>query len=92
MYDELPANCCLLEIKSLPEISFNSNKASFEKTSKDTIFVGTYDGSLYSMRMEIKKEANSETYALNMLKKWTFSHPITSVLILDFYNSQHEAL
>lgn len=49
--------------------------------------MGTYDGSLYSMRIEIKKEANAETYVLNMLKKWTFSHQITSLLVIDFENS-----
>ena len=52
--------------------------------------MGTYDGTLLSMRMEIKKEENSETLILVTLKKWNFSNPITSILTYDFYNIMHE--
>jgi hypothetical protein len=44
------------------------------------------------MRIEIKKESNSESYSLTNLRKWTFSNPITSVLIFDFFNHFHETL
>ena len=90
--DIVPANCCLLEIKAIYETMFSQETGILVSKQRDTIFIGTYDGSLHSMRFDIKKESNSESYILNNLRKWTFTHPITSVLVFDFYNKHHETL
>lgn len=74
--DRVACNCSLLEIFSVHEIN---------SSSKDTIFMGTYDGIMYSMRMVIKEEGVNEnitsyTYALVNLKKWNFSGPILTMI------------
>ena len=83
-YDKIPGNCCLLEIFPIWD---NSGCGVEGKAGpKDTIFVGTYDGHLFAMRMAIKLEGQMESYTLNTLKKWTFSNPIQSLIFFDFYN------
>ena len=76
-------NCCLLEIKPI----YDSYTGGVDdKGKKDTIFIGTYDGNLYALRMDIKKEENTEAYVLLHLKRWQFSSPITSIIQSDFFN------
>ena len=83
--DRVACNCSLLEIFPVHELSINLGGLS--QTAKDTIFMGTYDGILYSMRMVIKEEGvigteniTSYTYALVNLKKWNFSGPILTMI------------
>lgn len=84
--DIVPVNCCLVEIKPIYETKYNQATGNIVSQKKDTIFLGTNDGSLYAMRMGVKKEGKIESYVLNNLKKWTFSNPITSIVVLDFCN------
>lgn len=88
--DIVPANCCLLEIKQIYDSFYIITEPGQLLKPKDTIFLATYDGTLHAMRMETKKEDNSESYVLNNLKKWNFSYPITSLLLFDFYNQTND--
>ncbi|CDW89949.1 UNKNOWN [Stylonychia lemnae] len=90
--DRVPGNCCMMEIKQIYDSYYQITEPGQVQKPKDTIFIGTYDGSLHSMRMETKKEDNSESYILINLKKWTFSYPITSLLLFDYYNYQNDAI
>eukprot|EP00347_Sterkiella_histriomuscorum_P011153 403373557 len=84
--DLVPANCCLLEIKSIFDIKQYQPEHGRPIKPKDTIFMGTYDGQLHSLRLETKKEGQVETLVLNHLRKWSFSYPITSMITFDFFN------
>lgn len=88
--DIVPTNGCLLELKPIWETFYSQDTGSIGSRQRDTIFLGTYDGSLHALRIDIKKESNSESYILTNLKKWTFSNPLTSIAIFDFWNQQHE--
>lgn len=75
--DIVPCNCCLLEIFPIMDK---------DRQSRDTIFMGTYDGHLHAMRLEIEVASNEEKYILVNTKKWMFSYPIMSLINFDMYN------
>lgn len=52
--------------------------------------MGTYDGNLNAMRLEIVKEGSNESYSLQRLKVWSFDFPIISIIFFDMYNYQND--
>lgn len=49
--------------------------------------MGTYDGSLYAMRMVIRQEHGENLqYVLQQLKKWSFSSYIVSMISFNINN------
>ena len=76
-YENVPCNCCFLDI--LPVLD------SYNKYN-DTIFMGTYDGHLHAIRLEVEANDKQEQLVLKHIKKWTFSYPIMSVIAFDMYN------
>ncbi len=75
--DRVPCNCSVLEV--FPIIDGNQ--------AKETIFMGTYDGSLYAMRMVIRQEHGENLqYVLQQLKKWNLSSYIISMIAFNINN------
>ena len=77
--DRVACNCSILEVIQVYEGAGSQ--------PKDTIFMGTYDGHLYSMRMMIKSEGNNEIQHLTMIKKWNLSGPVLSLISFSINNT-----
>ena len=76
--DRVACNCSLLEVRQV-----------FEGDScKDTIFMGTYDGSLSAFRLTTKGEGDSEFYQLTPLRKWDFSSAILSMISFGIHRTE----
>jgi hypothetical protein len=80
--DRVACNCSLLEVVPVYE-------ASTPGQPRDTIFMGTYDGHLYAMRMTVQDDKimgssqeniSAQRYLLLHLKKWNFSGLVLSMI------------
>lgn len=74
--DRVACNCSLLEVEQV----FDG-----DGLPKDTIFMGTYDGSLSALRLTTKSDEKSEFYQLTPIRKWDFSSAVLSMITFGIH-------